>query len=86
MNSRSKSGTKGSFSVAQNKSVVLKSSSEENILPIHGGPLQAAHIESGNTPGGGPDAGKGIKKEVSVQVKYGEEDGITPPPSTWGNS
>jgi hypothetical protein len=86
MNSRSQSGTKGTFSVPQHKSIALQSSSEENILPIHGGPLQATNIESGNTFDGGPDAGKGIKKQVTVQVKYGEEDGTTPPASTWGSS
>ena len=84
--SRSQGGTKGAFSGAQHKSIALQSSSEENILPIHGGPRLATKIESENHFGDvrdGHDAEKGIKKETTVQVKYGEVDGITSPGSKW---
>ena len=84
MNSRSQSGTKGAFSVAQHKSIALQSSSEENILPIHGGPRLATNIESNSDFGDRHDAEKGIKKETTVQVKYVENDGITSLGSKWG--
>ena len=73
MNSRSQSGAKGTFSVPQHKSIALQSSSEENILPIHGGPLQATNIESSNSLRGEQEAAaEGIQKKVVVQVKYEE--------------
>lgn len=83
MNSRSqsKSATKGAFSAAQHKSIALQSSSEENILPIHGGSRLATNIESNNNYGQ-HDAEKGIKAVTTVQVNYSEDE-ITPPGSKW---
>lgn len=86
MNSRSQSGTKGPFSVPEHKPAAFQSSSEENILPIHSGPGQASDIESNNSSGGGQDSGTGIKKEITVEVKYGEDDGTKTPASTWGTN
>ena len=83
MNSQSQGGTKGTYSASHNKSTGLQTSSEENILPIHGGPGQETNIESTNSFGSGNDTEKGIKKEITVQVRYGEDDGITAPASTW---
>jgi hypothetical protein len=55
------------------KSTAFQSSSEENILPIHGGPLQATNIESSNSLRGEQEAAaEGIQKKVVVQVKYEE--------------
>ncbi|KFY21211.1 hypothetical protein V491_03075 [Pseudogymnoascus sp. VKM F-3775] len=51
MNSRSQSGANGTSSAPQRKLVGLQTSSEENILPIHGGPGQATNIESTNSLG-----------------------------------
>lgn len=85
MNSRSQSNTKGAFSGPQHKSITLQSSSEENILPVlEGGPGLASNIESNDHFGAENDAEKGIKKEVTVQVRYGEDDEIKPPGSKRG--
>lgn len=85
---RSQNGVKGPFSAgAQHKSIALQSSSEENILqlvPVHGAPKLATNIESNNQFGHEHDAENGIKKETTIQVKYDESDGITPPGSKWG--
>ncbi|KFY01968.1 hypothetical protein V490_00698 [Pseudogymnoascus sp. VKM F-3557] len=51
MNSRSQSGTNGTSSAPQHKGVGPQTSSEENILPFHGGPRQATNIESTNSLG-----------------------------------
>ncbi|KFY00619.1 hypothetical protein O988_03193 [Pseudogymnoascus sp. VKM F-3808] len=51
MNSRSQSGTNGTSSAPQHKGVVPQTSSEENILPFHGGLRRATNIESTNSLG-----------------------------------
>ena len=78
MNSGSANGRKGPFSATQPKSIVLQSSSEENILPLHGlhggigGSKLATHIGTNNQYGNEDFAEMGIKKETSVQVRYDE--------------
>lgn len=79
---RSRSGDQSSSAYPANasyemnpthKSTMFQTSSEENILPIHGGPLQATNIESSNSLGSEQEtSGEGIQKKVSVQVKYEE--------------
>lgn len=78
MHSGSANGRKGPFSSTQPKSIVLQSSSEENILPLHGlhggigGAKLATHIGTNNQYGNEDYAEMGIKKETSVQVRYDE--------------
>jgi hypothetical protein len=78
MHSGSANARKGPFSSTQPKSIVLQSSSEENILPLHGlhggigGAKLATHIGSNNQYGNEDYAERGIKKETSVQVRYDE--------------
>lgn len=55
MNSRGQSGTNRTCSAPQHKLVGLQTSSEENILPVQGGPRQATNIESTNSLGSGHD-------------------------------
>lgn len=84
MNSRSH-GTKGFSSVAQNKSMQLHSSSEENILPVQGAGLRSVtDIAAKSNNRGSRDMEKGITKETTVQIRYDEDDGATPPGSKWG--
>ena len=86
MNSPSRGSTKGTHSALQHNLTGPQTSSEENILPIHDAPRQATDIESTNSFGSGHDTEKGIKKEITVEVKYDEDDGITPPASTWSTN
>jgi hypothetical protein len=75
MNSRSGNSKKGPFSATRPKSIVLQSSSEENILPLHGGlggVKLATHIGTNNHYGNEDYAEMGIKKETSIQMKYAE--------------
>jgi hypothetical protein len=85
MNSRS-NGTKGFSSVHnQNKSIQLQSSSEENILPVQGGLTSMTNVATKNNRES-RDVEKGIKKETTVQIRYDEDDGTTPPSAKWGFS
>jgi hypothetical protein len=85
MNSRSRSnGTKGfSSSHVQNKSIQLHSSSEENILQVQGSLRSMTNVATKNNRES-RDVEKGIKKETTVQIRYDEDDGQTPPGSKWG--
>ena len=86
MNSRSH-GTKGFSSAnipSKTKSMQLHSSSEENILPVQGGLRSMTDVAGKTNNRESRDVEKGIKKETTVQIRYDEDDGTTPPGSKWG--